>query len=102
MNIRAILFSLIMLVAGLLADHFFTIPAFWDELRLIWYLAAYIPVGLPVLGQAWSLLRKGEVFTEFFLMGIATTGAFAIGEFPEGVAVMLFYTIGEEFQHGAV
>lgn len=102
MNIRAILFSLIMLVAGLLADHFFTIPAFRDELRLIWYLAAYIPVGLPVLGQAWSLLRKGEVFTEFFLMGIATTGAFAIGEFPEGVAVMLFYTIGEEFQHGAV
>ncbi|WP_339905195.1 HAD-IC family P-type ATPase, partial [uncultured Cyclobacterium sp.] len=66
------------------------------------YLLAYSFVGFPVLKTAWKLIRKGEVFTEFFLMGIATIGAFAIGEYPEGVAVMLFYTIGELLQHRAV
>src|SRR5690606_34003429 len=45
---------------------------------------------------------KGEIFSEFFLMGIATIGAFAIGEYPEGVAVMLFYAVGEVFQTMAV
>src|SRR5690606_26617061 len=47
-------------------------------------------------------ISKGEVFSEFFLMGIATIGAFAIGEYPEGVAVMLFYSVGEIFQTLAV
>jgi Cd2+/Zn2+-exporting ATPase len=47
-------------------------------------------------------IKKGEVFSEFLLMSIATIGAFAIGEFPEGVAVMLFYSIGEVFQTLAV
>jgi len=42
-----------------------------------------------VIKEGWEALRKGEVFTEFFLMSIATIGAFAIGEYPEGVAVML-------------
>ena len=47
-------------------------------------------------------MRKGEIFSEFLLMSIATIGAFAIGEYPEGVAVMLFYAIGEIFQTLAV
>lgn len=68
----------------------------------MWYLVAYIPVGLPVLKEAYESITKGDVFSEFFLMGIATVGAFAIGEYPEGVAVMLFYSVGEVFQAMAV
>jgi len=59
-------------------------------------------VGLPVLKDAAKAMVRGEVFTEFLLMSIATIGAFAIGEFPEGVAVMLFYAVGEVFQTLAV
>ena len=61
-----------------------------------------MPVGWPVLVKGWKSILKGDVFTEFFLVGIATLGAFAIGEYPEGVAVMLFYAIGELFQDAAV
>jgi Cd2+/Zn2+-exporting ATPase len=64
---------------------------------LVWFLAAYIPVGFPVLKDAYKSIIKGDVFSEFFLMSIATIGAFAIGEYPEGVAVMLFYAVGEVF-----
>ncbi len=70
--------------------------------RLAWYLAAYLPVGLPVLAEAWEAMKKGDVFNEFTLMGIATLGAFYIGQYPEGVAVMLFYSLGELFQDKAV
>ncbi|GGF42419.1 heavy metal translocating P-type ATPase [Echinicola vietnamensis] len=65
-------------------------------------MLAYLPVGWPVLVKGWKSILKGDVFTEFFLVGIATLGAFAIGEYPEGVAVMLFYAIGELFQDAAV
>lgn len=69
---------------------------------MIWYIIAYIPVGLPVLKESIDSARKGDVFSEFLLMSIATIGAFAIGEYPEGVAVMLFYAVGEIFQGIAV
>ncbi|MEX2456814.1 MAG: heavy metal translocating P-type ATPase [Balneolaceae bacterium] len=94
--------SSILLVAGMSIDHYFQFSWFTDQARLIWYLIAYLPVGIPVLKQAYLLLRKGDIFTEFFLMSIATLGAFYIGEYPEGVTVMLFYSIGEAFQHNAV
>lgn len=94
--------SFILLVTGLTLDYLFYSPWFTGSFRLLWYITAYIPVGLPVLRQAIIHLGKGDLFTEFFLMGIATIGAFAIGEYPEGVAVMLFYSIGEAFQHNAV
>lgn len=95
-------FSFMLLMAGLLFDHYWT-PSFFDgPLRLAWYLVAYIPVAWPVLKKGFTLLKQGDVFTEFFLMGIATIGAFLIGEYPEGVAVMLFYTVGELFQDSAV
>jgi Cd2+/Zn2+-exporting ATPase len=68
----------------------------------MWYIAAYIPVGIPVLRDAAKSILRGDIFSEFFLMGIATIGAFAIGEYPEGVAVMLFYAVGEVFQTMAV
>jgi Cd2+/Zn2+-exporting ATPase len=89
-------------MAGLGIDYL--IPQSWfnDWLRVGWYAAAYLPVGLPVLKEAFESIRKGDVFSEFFLMSIATIGAFAIGEYPEGVAVMLFYSVGEVFQTLAV
>jgi Cd2+/Zn2+-exporting ATPase len=66
------------------------------------YLAAYLLIGWEVLFLAVRNIVKGSVFDENFLMGIATVGAFAIGQYPEGVAVMLFYQIGEFFQDMAV
>lgn len=70
--------------------------------RFGWYLVAYLPVALPVLREAWQGLRRGEFFTEYTLMSLATLGAFYIGEYPEGVAVMLFYSVGEGLQERAV
>lgn len=93
--------SFVLLISGIALDYF-DIVFFQGWVRVVWYAVAYIPVGFPVLKEAFEALKKGEVFTEFFLMGIATIGAFAIGEYPEGVAVMLFYAVGELFQSAAV
>ena len=70
--------------------------------NIVIYVITYLIVGLEVVLQAIKNLFKGKVFDENFLMTIATIGAFAIGEFPEAVAVMLFYQIGEFFQSYAV
>lgn len=70
--------------------------------ELILYLISYVIVGGEVVLRALKNIRRGEIFDENFLMSIATIGAFAIGEFPEGVAVMLFYQVGEIFQGMAV
>jgi Cd2+/Zn2+-exporting ATPase len=94
--------SFALLLIGITFDNFIENNWFNGWLRLVWYLVAYIPVGLPVLKEAYESIIKGDVFSEFFLMGIATIGAFAIGEYPEGVAVMLFYSVGEVFQAMAV
>lgn len=93
--------SFTILIVGIAFDYF-DVTFFKDWLRIIWYAIAYIPVGLPVIKEAFQTLKKREIFTEFFLMSIATIGAFAIGEYPEGVAVMLFYAVGELFQGAAV
>lgn len=66
------------------------------------YIAAYLIIGGGVLRQAFANIIKGRIFDENFLMGIATVGAIVIGEYPEAVAVMLFYRIGEAFQDAAV
>jgi Cd2+/Zn2+-exporting ATPase len=94
--------SFALLLIGIAFDNFIENNWFNGWLRLVWYLVAYIPVGLPVLKEAYESIIKGDVFSEFFLMEIATIGAFAIGEYPEGVAVMLFYSVGEVFQAMAV
>jgi len=65
-------------------------------------VAAYYILGGSILREAFRNLCKGHVFDENFLMSIATLGAFAIGEYPEAVGVMLFYRIGEYFEHKAV
>tara|TARA_R110001632_G_scaffold169592_1_gene288573 strand:- start:4519 stop:6477 length:1959 start_codon:yes stop_codon:yes gene_type:complete len=93
--------SFTMLIIGIGLDYF-DVVFFKDWLRIVWYGIAYLPVGLPVVKEGWKSIKKGDVFTEFFLMSIATIGAFIIGEYPEGVAVMLFYAVGELFQHAAV
>ncbi|APG65912.1 cadmium-translocating P-type ATPase [Tenacibaculum todarodis] len=94
--------SFVMLIVGIAVDYFDVIPQFKGWIRVVWYTLAYIPVGFPVIKEGWKSLIKGDVFTEFFLMSIATIGAFIIGEYPEGVAVMLFYAVGELFQNAAV
>lgn len=66
------------------------------------YLVSYLIVGLEIIVKAMKHILKGKFLDEHFLMSIATLGAFAIGEFPEAVAVMLFYQIGEFFQDYAV
>jgi len=93
--------SFAMLIIGIILDYF-DMPFFKDGIRIIWYGAAYLPVGLPVIKEGWESIKKGDFFTEFFLMSIATIGAFVIGQYPEGVAVMLFYAVGELFQSAAV
>lgn len=70
--------------------------------ELLIFLAAYLVVGGDVVWSAARNIVRGQVFDEHFLMSLATIGAFAIGEYPEGVAVMLFYQVGELFQGMAV
>lgn len=94
--------SLVLLLVAIGLDNYFQPSWFTKYVRLSWYIVAYLPVGIPVLKEAFESITKGEFFSEFLLMCIATLGAFAIGEYPEGVAVMLFYTIGEVFQTLAV
>ena len=81
------------LILGALGLKLFSIAAF---------CAGYGILGWEVLSTALKNLTKGHVFDENFLMSIATLGAFAIGEFPEAVGVMLFYRVGEYFEHRAV
>ncbi|MBP3311609.1 MAG: cadmium-translocating P-type ATPase, partial [Butyricicoccus sp.] len=71
-------------------------------LRLLWYLATYVLIGWDVLWRAVRGIVGGQVFDENFLMSLATIGAFALGDYKEGVAVMLFYQVGELFQSYAV
>ncbi|TPD65710.1 heavy metal translocating P-type ATPase [Flavobacterium microcysteis] len=93
--------SFLLLILGIWFEQsemgFFKYPV-----DLIWYIVAYLLVGLKVNYQALKEIRNGNVFSEFFLMSIATIGAFLIGEYSEGVAVMLFYAVGELFQDAAV
>ena len=94
--------SFVLLLLALSLDHFFSQSWFLGWIRIVWYVVAYLPVGFPVLKEAFDSIRKGAVFSEFFLMSIATVGAFGIGQYAEGVTVMLFYAIGELFQMLAV
>lgn len=71
-------------------------------IRLLLFLVPYAVIGWDVLWRAVRNIAHGQIFDENFLMGIATVGAFFLGEYPEGVAVMLFYQVGELFQSYAV
>ena len=91
-----------LLIAGIIMEH--TGTQWFDNgtIRAIWYAAAWLPVGLPVIKEAWEAIRKKDIFNEFSLMTIASIGAFCIGEYPESVAVMLFWSIGESLQDKAI
>lgn len=94
--------SFILLISGIIMNAL-ELPFFREGyFSLIWYVVAYLPVGLPVMKEAWESMKDKDYFSEFTLMFVATLGAFYIGEYPEGVAVMLFYSIGELFQEKAV
>ena len=94
--------SLALLVVGIAMS---AMEVSWFQntwVRLAWYAVAWLPTGLGVLSEAIEEAREGEVFSEFLLMSVASIGAFAIGEFPEAVAVMALYCIGEALQDRAV
>lgn len=94
--------SFILLAVGLFLEHISKASFFDGYIKLIWYVIAYIPVGFPVIKEAWGTIKENDFFNEFTLMVVATIGAFCIGEYAEGVAVMLFYSVGELFQDSAV
>lgn len=91
---------LILLVMLTLEFGFKFQPAF--PINLVIYTIAYLFAGYNVLGLAYRKAKRLDFFNEFFLMSIATIGAFSIGSYSEGVAVMVFYSIGEWFQDAAV
>jgi Cd2+/Zn2+-exporting ATPase len=100
MKIAPIL-SAILLVAGIALTHFTSLFAL-PYVSLFYYLVAFLPVGIPVFREVLEEMKEGELFSEFTLMSLAAIGAFCIGEYPEAVAVMLFYTVGEILQDEAV
>ena len=93
--------SFALLLAGIALDYY-KVGFFSGYVRLAWYGLAFVLVGWKVVKAAVLSIPSGNIFNEFLLMSLATLGAFAIGEYPEGVAVMLFYTVGELFQDAAV
>lgn len=93
---RKIVIALVLFVIALL------IPFPYKWINNVVFIASYLIVGLEIVLKAIRNITRGKVFDENFLMAIATIGAFGIGEFPEAVAVMLFYQVGELFQSYAV
>jgi Cd2+/Zn2+-exporting ATPase len=93
--------ALFFLLIGIGLD-FYDVSFFKPPLPLIWFGILYIAVGGKIVLKAAKLIAKGNIYNEFVLMSVATIGAFLIGSFEEGVAVMLFYVVGELFQEAAV
>lgn len=94
--------SLFLLVVGMTAGHFHSDFFSAEWVAPVWYVIAFLPVGLPVVRECAEALAHGNIFNEFMLMTVACIGAFLIGEYPEAVGVMLFYSVGETLQHRAV
>ena len=98
-TLRHILLAAVLTLCAALVLSLVTLP--WYGQLLVW-LIPYLLIGYDVLRKAVLGIRNGEVFDENFLMAVATVGAMGCGEYAEGVAVMLFYQIGELFQSYAV
>lgn len=94
--------SFLLLIVGLILHHCQVGWFHFPLVEIIWYGVAFLLVGLPVIREGWEAILEKDYFNEFTLMVVASIGAFCIGEYPEGVAVMLFYTIGEMLQDKAV
>ncbi len=100
--------TFVFLAVGILMDHFH-VPFFTQNIlainisvSAIWFGIIFIVVGGPIVLKALKLIAKGDIYNEFVLMSVATSGAFFIGSYAEGVSVMLFYVVGELFQESAV
>jgi Cd2+/Zn2+-exporting ATPase len=96
-----LLTSLAIVVVMMVLEYGFHL-SFNTTLQLVIFIPAYLLAGYNVLNLAFRKALRLDFFNEFFLMSVATIGAFAIGSFSEGVAVMVFYSIGEWFQDAAV
>ena len=103
LKLTRIILSAILLVVAVVIEHRFNLPM-WQLLLI--YLVPYLIAGCDVLAEAAESIAEGEPFDEDFLMSVATLGALAIGflpgaesQFPEAVAVMLFFQVGELFEH---
>ena len=92
----------ILIGAGLFAAGLILNGSGWGTAGLVLFLAAYVVLGWEIIKDAWKNLKNGHMLDENFLMSIASFGAFLIGESAEGVGVMLFYRVGEYFEHKAV
>lgn len=99
-RIKRVSIGAVIYVAAVLLSHF--IPYMNGNIELILFLAAYFVIGGDVVKNAVKNIGHGQIFDENFLMTIATVGAFIVGDYPEAVAVMLFYQVGECFQSYAV
>lgn len=98
-----IIATIVLLIGTIVSFHFLKISGEYERIILvIVYLVPYLIIGYDILGKAVKGIWNKQVFDENFLMAVATVGAFALGEFLEAVAVMLFYQIGELFQSYAV
>lgn len=96
-----LLLALVILAVMMVLNFGFKyVPPQWADLAI--NFVAYLLAGWRVLDMAWRKVKRGDFFNEFFLMSVATIGAFVIGSYSEGVAVMVFYCIGEWFQDAAV
>ena len=94
-TLKRIIAAAVLTVLLALLFHFVELPWF---VQLVLWLVPYLVIGHDVLRKAFMGIKNGEVFDENFLMAVATVGAIGCGEYAEGVAVMLFYQIGELFQ----
>ncbi len=100
-RLQKIILGAVLFIIAIIANNL--IPVVGESvLGLIIFLAAYFVIGGDVIKKACMNIAKGQIFDENFLMLIATVGAFFVGEYHEGVAVMLFYQVGEWFQAYAV
>ena len=98
-NLMRIIVAALLLAVLEIVFHIIEVPKI---LELVFYLVPYFTVGYDILKKALKGIKNKQVFDENFLMAVATIGAIALGEYTEGVAVMLFYQIGELFQSYAV
>lgn len=105
-RIRRVGIGAVVYLAAVLMTHFISpdviSPSVMVNVELIAFLAAYFVIGGDVVKKAVKNIGQGQIFDENFLMMIATVGAFLVGDYPEAVAVMLFYQVGECFQSYAV
>lgn len=101
-KIGAPVLSGIFLIMGIIFQHQQWVGFSHPVVEFCWFLLGFLPVGLPVMREAWEGILRKDWFNEFSLMALASLGAFYIGEYPEALAVMLLYTLGEMLQDKAV